>query len=479
MSLDPDLKAAIAVTRFGLGARPGELGAARADAAAYLKAQITPTGAEQPPGSFASSATRITDLRVFQQDRRQARQQQAAADGAAPADMDPVKMAQKMLRDDAAGEFIARAALGATTDASFRERWALFWFNHFTVGQKNLETALLAGPFEREAIRPHVFGRFEDMLVASSTHPGMLLYLDQAQSIGPNSQLAAMAKTGFVPGLKNLGGLNENLAREIMELHTLGVGSGYTQADVTEFARAITGWSIVGLNERRFGAGAGGGAPGEFTFRALAHEPGSRTILGKTYPAGGIEQGRAVLHDLAASRATAHHIAVKLARHFVADDPPPTLVAKLEQSYSASGGRLDQVARTLVDAPEAWAPDQRKFKTPYEFLISSYRSIGLAPGLEITPVLNELGQRPFSAPSPKGWSEDASDWASADGVVKRLSWAEAFSARNAPPSEPPLQLAENTLGARLNANTQTAINRAESRSEAFSILLMSPEFQRR
>ncbi len=238
----------------------------------------------------------------------------------------------------------------------------------------------------------------------------------------------------------------------------------------------LTGWSIVGLNERRFGQD---GQPGQFTFRPAAHEPGSRTILGKTYPAGGIEQARAVLHDLATSPATGRHIAFKLARHFVADDPPPTLVAKLERSFNNSGGQLGEVATTLIDAPESWAVQQRKFKTPYEFLISGYRAAELTPGPEIVPVLTQLGQTPFSAPSPKGWSEDATDWASADGVVKRMGWAEAFAARNVSQTAEPMQIAQNTLGDQLAPSTATAITRAESRAEAFSILLMSPEFQRR
>jgi uncharacterized protein (DUF1800 family) len=470
MALDPDLKASIAVTRFGLGARPGDIDAARGDPLGYLKRQIRPEGADQPVGQFASSAEAINQLGDLQQQQRVARM---AGDPKA----DPVKEAQKIIRQGAGGEFFARAALGAQTDASFREHWALFWFNHFTVGQKNLQTVVLAGPFEREAIRPFVFGRFEDMLVASSSHPGMLLYLDQAQSIGPDSQFAGLGKTGMFPALKGLGGLNENLAREIMELHTLGVGSGYTQADVTEFARALTGWSIVGLRERRFGAN--GGEPGQFTFREGAHEPGVRHILGKAYPQDGVEQGHAVLRDLAANPATAHHIAVKVARHFVADDPPPSLVAKLERSFGSSGGRLDLLAATLIEAPESWSPEQRKFKTPYEFLISSYRSASAAPGPEIAPVLNALGQRAFSAPSPKGWSEDAGDWASSDGIMKRMNWSEAFAARAAPATQPPMQLAQNTLGAQLQPATATAISRAESRPEAYSILLMSPEFQRR
>jgi uncharacterized protein (DUF1800 family) len=221
------------------------------------------------------------------------------------------------------------------------------------------------------------------------------------------------------------------------------------------------------------------GAPGQFTFREGAHEPGVRHILGKAYPQDGINQAHAILTDLAANPATAHHIAVKLARHFVADDPPPALVARLEDNFNASGGQLDKVAQTLIDSPEAWAPEQRKFKTPYEFLISSYRAAGVPAGPEIAPVLNGLGQQAFSAPSPKGWAEDAQTWASPDGVVKRMGWSEAFAARVVPADAQPMQIADNTLGARLNPATATAISRAESRPEAFSILLMSPEFQRR
>jgi uncharacterized protein (DUF1800 family) len=468
VSIDPDLKASIAVTRFGLGARPGQIAAARADPVAYLKAQIQPSGADQPAGQFETSAESLVDLRQLQMNRRQAKM------SGDPDAADPVKQAQKIIRQGAGQEFVARAALASQTDAGFRERWALFWFNHFTVGQKNLQTVVLVGPFEREAIRPHVFGRFEDLLVASSSHPGMLVYLDQAQSIGPDSPLAGMSRSGLVPGLKGLGGLNENLAREIMELHTLGVGSGYTQADVTEFARALTGWSIVGLKEHRLGQ-----QPGQFTFRPAAHEPGVRHILGKAYPQDGIAQGHAILTDLAANPATAHHIAVKIATHFVADDPPPALVARLEHNFNATGGQLDKLAETLIDSPESWGPEQRKFKTPYEFLVSSYRAADLAPGFEIAPVLTGLGQKPFSAPSPKGWAEDAQAWASPDGIVKRMDWSEGFSAKVVPADAKPMQIAQNTLGARLTPATATAISRAESRTEAFSILLMSPEFQRR
>jgi uncharacterized protein (DUF1800 family) len=313
-----------------------------------------------------------------------------------------------------------------------------------------------------------VFGRFEDMLVASSSHPAMLLYLDQAQSIGPDTIAAAFLSRG---GKK--AGLNENLAREIMELHTVGVEAGYSQADVTEFARAMTGWSIGGLKESNDVAG-------KFLFRNAAHEPGTRTIMGKRYTQEGMNQALAVMKDLAASPHTAHHIGLKLARHFVADDPPETLVAKLQHTYLGTGGDLAEVAKTLVLAPEAWRPEAEKFKTPYEFLVSSWRAADAAPDAlpQVAPILNQMGQKPFSAPSPKGWSEDGPNWCAPDAIIKRMAWSETLAAQ-ALNCRDPSQLAVDALGARLSPLGAKAISRAETREEGLAILLMSPEFQRR
>jgi uncharacterized protein (DUF1800 family) len=265
-------------------------------------------------------------------------------------------------------------------------------------------------------------------------------------------------------------GLNENLAREIMELHTVGVEAGYTQADVTEFARAMTGWSIGGLQEPD---------AGRFKFRPAAHEQGVRTIMGKTYAQPGIEQAHAVLKDLAASPHTAHHLSLKLARHFVADDPPPALVARLARTFQGTRGDLAEVAKALVLAPEAWSPGAEKFKTPYEFLVSAWRAAGVTPGmLPQLAILNALGQKPFSAPSPKGWPEDAETWCEPDAVIKRMAWAQNLAAQSLNGRDP-VQMAHDALGARLTPLVATAIQRAETREEGLAILLMSPEFQRR
>ena len=463
MALDPDLAAAIAVTRFGLGAKPGEILVARDDPQAWLLAQIRPVlGADQPQPTAPPSSQRFQEFREYQRER-----QAAKADAQGKANFDPVKAARKLIVDDAGADFLARVNLGVSTDADFRERWALFWANHFTVSTTKGDVSTLIGPFEQEAIRPHVFGRFEDMLVASSSHPAMLLYLDQAQSIGPDSMAA-----GFMGRGGKKVGLNENLAREIMELHTVGVEAGYSQADVTEFARAMTGWSIGGLRESDDLAG-------KFVFRGNAHEPGARTIMGKRYSQDGVNQALEVMKDLAASPHTAHHIAVKLARHFVADDPPPTLVARLERTYNGTRGDLAEVAKTLVLAPEAWSPDAQKFKTPYEFMLSAWRAAGATPDLpQIAPIMNSMGQKPFSAPSPKGWPEDAAVWCAPYAVIKRMAWSETLAAQSLNGRDPS-QLATDALGPRLTPLVAKAISRAETREEGLSILLMSPEFQRR
>jgi uncharacterized protein (DUF1800 family) len=475
---DHDLAAAIAATRFGLGAKPGEIAQARGDPQGWLRAQIRSAGADIPQSNGEDTRQRLVELREYQQDRQQLKQQVAATDDGKPGDpktvpqdRDPVQMARRLLRDNAGEDFLARATLGATTDAAFRERWALFWANHFTVSASKFATANVIGPFEAEALRPHVFGRFVDLLTAVESHPAMLLYLDQSQSVGPDSRAAQFAASRPAGQVRKLG-LNENLAREIMELHTVGVNGGYTQADVTEFARAMTGVSVGGLRDP---SGEGGAF-----FRVNAHEPGDRTVLGVHYRQGDQEQSRAILADLAAKPATAAFVCSKIARHFVADDPPPALVARLRKAWMGSGGDLATVAEALVTAPEAWSPTPAKFKTPYEFIVSSYRAANLQPTAvnKIAPILAALGQKPFTPPSPKGWPETAGDWAAPDAIVKRMQFAQGFAAV-AVQDRDPKELARDALGARLSDPTALAIARAESRTEGFALLLMTPEFQRR
>jgi uncharacterized protein (DUF1800 family) len=451
-----DLRAAIAVTRFGLGARPGEMARAAADPKGYLKAQIRSGGAPQPPGQLKSSAEMLDAYEQYQTIKQQAKR----------ANKDDSKAVrreakQEVLRDGEFEEIAARARLAATTDAAFAERWALFWANHFTVSRTRGAAAAVIGPFEREAIRPHAFGRFEDMLIAGTRHPAMLIYLNQSPSTGPNSPAGGGRR-----------GLNENLAREILELHTVGVDAGYTQADVTEFAKALTGWSTPRIKD---GAGAQ-----PFLYRANAHEPGARTIMGRTYPDTGQGQAVAVLKDLAAHPGTARHIARKVAVHFVADEPPPALVERLAGSFRASRGRLDRLAETLVDSPEAWEPTQRKFKTPYEFVVSGWRALDDQPDKprEVLNLLTKLGQRPFAAPAPKGWPDDASSWSAPTEIIDRMDVTRAMVARASLRADP-RQLAQQALGPLLRPRTLEGLARAETPERAVSLVLLSPEFQRR
>ena len=459
---NPPMDAAIAATRLGLGARPGEIQTASADPQGWLKAQILSSGADAPRAADGSPLPSA-------QDRWQALIASRAAEKAAGADPDARKAAMQPLRDAIDGEVLARASLAATTDAPFRERWALFWGNHFSVSTvKGDELNATAAAFEREAIRPHVFGRFEDLLVASSRHPAMIMYLDQQNSVGPNSPAGLKRAAAGHPA-----GLNENLGREILELHSLGADAGYSQADVTEFARALTGWSMGG-------GGAAVEQQGAFLYKVELHEPGARRIFDRDFAAGEEDQARSALAYFAAHPQTSRHIARKLAAHFTSDDPPASLVHRLDRTFRSSDGDLSVVASALIEAPEVWAPEAAKLKTPYEYVLSSYRAAGYVPanpGRDVLGPLGALGQRPFAARQPNGWSDASADWAAPDAIIKRMTWARNFASGHAP-DDPP-QLAHSALGARLTPLTAAAIARAETRPQAMTLLLMSPEFQRR
>ncbi|WP_175115461.1 DUF1800 domain-containing protein, partial [Paraburkholderia solisilvae] len=334
----------------------------------------------------------------------------------------------------------ARVLSALNTETPFVERLVHFWANHFAISTEKPQVAVLAGSFEVEAIRPHVLGRFEDMLIAVERHPAMQLFLDQNNSVGPDS-VAAMRAAQRNPAARPRG-LNENLAREIMELHTLGARSGYTQADVTEFARALTGWSIALPPARDGGRGGDGGngggnsngnsasndaaQPGRFVFRAALHEPGPRTVTGRRYEQSGEAQPLAILHDFAASPATAHHVADKLARHFVSDTPPPAVVARLADAFTQSGGDLPSVYRALIDAPQAWSPVATKFKSPWEWTISAMRGLGWRDlgNLQAAPLLTQLGQPVWRPGSPAGYDDVAASWASPDALLRRVELAQ-------------------------------------------------------
>ncbi len=335
----------------------------------------------------------------------------------------------------------------------------------------------IAGSMEREAIRPHVLGRFSDLLMAVEKHPAMLLFLDNAQSIGPNSPAAQRFGRRAAQGGRQLG-LNENLAREILELHTLGVDGGYTQTDVTSFAKVITGWS-AGVLRAAFG-GQAGVQQGEFTFRENIHEPGAQTVFGRRYAQSGVAQCEAVLRDLAASPATAQHLATKLARHFVADEPPPALVQRLAAVYLKSGGDLPSVYNALIDAPEGWATATAKYKTPSDYVLSTYRALQLPlpEGPQLLGAFQMLGQTQFMPGSPAGWPDRSADWDGSAALIKRIELANTVAQRVGNRIDA-AAVAPQILGGALTDATRQSIARAESGAQALVMLLTSPEFMRR
>ena len=460
---------AIAVNRFGLGYRLNE--ANPTDPKQWLTAQFGQYQAR--PGAWAnqrSSSAIVTDLAQYQMQTRNTSNN----------DQDAVKRAfRRDVRDDYLAAVNARAQSALTTPAPFVERLVHFWSNHFAVSVQKPAVTDLAGAFELEAIRPFVLGNFKDLLFSVEKHPAMLLYLDQAKSTGPNSRVAERLAARD-PSKKR--GLNENLAREILELHTLGVRSGYTQADVTEFARALTGWSVASTNDKDKNVTEGNNG---FAFRPQIHEPGSRTIMGKNYAptnktSPNQAQAEAVLSDLAGSPATARHIATKLAQHFVGDTPPSNLIDKLASTFLSSGGNLSSVYHTLIDAPEAWQPTPAKFKTPWEWLISSLRGLGRnnLDGINVAQMLNELGQPVWKPGSPAGYDDIADTWAAPNALLRRVEMAQRLAA----PLGDKLDaraLADKLLLGAISSATLTQISRAESASTGLALLLVCPEFLRR
>jgi uncharacterized protein (DUF1800 family) len=386
--------------------------------------------------------------------------QPGAAAPAAAKPAQPLNVIQKTFRAEA----LARLQRAMLVDCGFTERLVVFWSNHFCISANKGELARMwAGAFEREAIRPHVLGRFADMLKAVEQHPAMLFFLDNQQSLGPDSRAGQNRKRG----------LNENLAREIMELHTLGVGGGYTQEDVTSLARIITGWTFAGRQGQL-------GAPGSFAFNANAHQPGPQVLLGKTYDATGLAQGEAALADIARHPSTANFIATKFVRHFVADDPPPALVARLRDVFVKTDGDLKALATALVDSDEAWKAPLTKMRSPYDFLVATGRLLARVPEDPggYLGNLNLLGQPLWTPAGPNGFPDTVAAWAAPEGLKLRLDIASQMGARLGPNIDP-LDLLEFAAADAASVETRKTIERAESRQQALALLLMSPEIQRR
>ena len=501
--------ALVALNRFGLGARGGASGDfvnAASDPRGYVKAdlgrpngvllevpglQSTPAlaqtvfayqfeivqarnaaaksgvpmpAAETGPRNLPQGAATDIAGKAAAMEATDANAAMAPAQAMQPDAPKPAPQPPNVIQRTYRAEALARLQRAMIADCGFVERLVVFWSNHFCISaNKGGLARMWAGSFEREAIRPYVLGRFGDMLRAVEQHPAMLFFLDNQQSLGPESRAGENRKRG----------LNENLAREIMELHTLGVGGGYAQDDVTSLARIITGWTYAGRQGQL-------GTPGTFAFNANAHQPGAQRLMGKTYENTGVAQGEAALADLARHPSTAKFIAAKFARHFVADDPPPALVARLRDVFLKSDGNLKALALALLDSDEAWQAPMTKVRSPYEFLVATGRLLGRVPEdpQRYLGGLNVLGQPLWSPSGPNGFPDSNAAWAAPEGMKLRLDIA-AQVASHIADSVDPRDLLEVAAADAASSETRQTIERAESRQQALALLLMSPEFQRR
>ena len=482
-------EAASAANRFGLGAKPGTLDALHDPRGALAQQVRTPAPDDPAFARLTDSADYLAAEIEYRMERRERKRQRSARDQAAEdgaGDNDQAKDAVAGFRRQFGAQLLAEGAarwrVALAAPIGFDERIVRFWSNHFAVSVDKRQALLYAAPMEREVVRPLAFGRFQDLLIGVESHPAMLRYLDNVASIGPDSRVGergAQRLAGNDPQRKRKPGINENLAREILELHTLGVDGGYTQDDIIELARAITGWSLHGPRDGRPGTTSDASDRTGFVFRENAHEPGARTILGRRYADGGMEQGRRVMADLALHPATARHLAFKLARHFVSDQPPDALVRRMAAAYLRSAGDLSALYLEMLRSDEAWLPDARKFRSPGDFLVAALRALGdeeVPDVRKVAGLLARLGQPDFMPRSPAGFADTADAWIGPDAVWKRIQAAEELAAR-AQRSLLPAQVARDALGSRLEASTAQAIVRAESPAQGLSLLLASPDFQ--
>ena len=423
--MDPTLRA---LNRFGLGARRGErrnIG----DAREWLRSQLDGGAPSLAPPSGITPTAVGEALRAIrmagqgdEQERRQARRR-------------VVEMSQ--------AEMHAALTARVTSERPFVERLVAFWSNHLCVSTgSKIIVAPLAGSYERDVIRAHALGRFEDMVLASAKHPAMLVYLDNFQSVGPTSRGARAGQRGN--GQRR--GLNENYARELLELHTLGVNGGYTQQDVQELAKVLTGWTVNGLggpgarlqqaNQLRRRGARGQRAPVrrdpdgpiEFAFQDLLHEPGSKTVLKQRYSEGGVSEGEHVIRALCRHPSTAQFVATKLVTHFVSDEPPAAAVERVARVFRSTDGDLKAVSRALVDEPEAWRADARKFRTPQDWFVAVLRGLGASDATPNAPVvLRQLRQPVWSPAAPKGFGDGLQEWADPDSLLNRGELARTLS----------------------------------------------------
>ncbi len=465
MRADPHL-ALTAVTRFGLGAAPGELAVVARDPRAWAEAEAArpPEVPDDPGPSGAAAADLFVQRRQVMAQRDRERSEAIRAGGEAPPAPPAVTPADRGFTlpvETVTGALASRIALAATTRAPFAERLVLHWTDHLTASAAANFVGYFAPAHENEAVRPHLHGSFADLLVAAVLHPAMLFYLDGRNSVGPNS----------IVGQRSRGrrGLNENLAREVLELHALGADGGYEQSDVVALAAVLTGWTVDVADTPR--------GPSRIAFDPEAHEPGPKTILGRTYPEAGAGQAPAVLRDLARHAACSRHVARRFVRHVVGHGPP-ALEARMAETLRRTEGDLGALTLALVRDPEAWGAP-RKVRPPVEILFATARLLGGLPGQPAPQrALRAMGQPFWSAAAPKGWPMEDEAWAAPDSIKTRLDWALEVAARIGPDTDA-RALLDAAFGPAASNETRRAVERAADRRQALAILLMSPEFQRR
>jgi uncharacterized protein (DUF1800 family) len=503
----PDDEAVVHVlNRIAYGPRPGDIERVRAlGIERYIDEQLRPeriADAAIAPRLAGLTTVRMSpdeivkDIERPQIEARRERRQQAAGDGQTPPPMppDPIQQRANSLVVELSEQKILRAVY---SERQLQEVLTDFWFNHFNVDARKGRDRFFLTEYERDVIRPRVLGRFRDLLGATAKSPAMLFYLDNWMSADPNGpHPAARTARGFQPRRGVRGnpfpaapgggaekaatpqrpkGLNENYGRELMELHTLGVDGGYTQADVTEVARAFTGWTI---EPPQRGAG--------FRFDPRLHDDGRKVVLGHVIKAGGGESdGEQVLDILAAHPATATFIATKLVRRFVGDTPPPALVARAAKRFRDSGGDLREVTRTILTSPEFRSRDayRAKTKTPLEFVASALRASGaeIDEARPLVRELQQLGMPLYMCQPPTGYADAADAWINTGALVNRMNFALRLASNRVP------HVAAGTAAARvdvlagvpLSESTRATIARAADPAQIAALTLGSPEFQRR
>ena len=433
-----------ALNRFGLGSRIGEKDRI-GDPKRWLRAQLdggAPSLAAPQGASRDEIATALRQFRMAGQQDNQARQE-----------------ARRHLVRIATSEQRAALTQRVTSDRPYVERLVAFWSNHLCVSATaKIQVAPLAGAYEREVIRPHVLEKFEDMVLASARHPAMLFYLDNFQSIGPNSFAAQRAQ-------RQQRGLNENYARELLELHTLGVNGGYTQTDVTQLARLLTGWTID-IPQL------------QFVFRPALHEPGEKKILGTSYGRGE-DDGVKAIRAFCRHPSTANFVATKLVSHFVADEPPPAAVERIARAFRESEGDLKKVADALIDLPEAWADSSKKFRTPQDWLTATWRLFDVREvNHQAIGALRQLRHPLWAPSSPKGFGDTTREWADPDSLLNRAELARTVARRAGPGAGDVAARLADVMDVESNAPARTMLGDASiDARERIAIAIAGPAFQ--